>query len=216
METMAADVLLAPRPGEALRKWRLYFRAAQSELARAMRVSPSVLSDYESGRRPSPGLGFVRRYLEALASLGARPRAAARPAPEGILDLREFERPVKARLFAERIEGQVLAGSAHLDRDLHGYTLLDSVKAIVSLDARDYPRVYGRNPQRALLFSGVKFGRSPMVAIRVHPVKPGLIAYHRPRDVDKLAVRLAEHESIPFVVTRLPIATLEERLRALR
>ncbi|HEU4984797.1 MAG TPA: hypothetical protein VFT58_04085, partial [Nitrososphaera sp.] len=38
--------------------------------------TPSVLSDYEKGRRPSPGANFIKRYLQALYELaqsGARP-----------------------------------------------------------------------------------------------------------------------------------------------
>jgi len=35
-----------------------------------MDITPSVLSDYEKGRRPSPGVNFIKRYLVALYELG--------------------------------------------------------------------------------------------------------------------------------------------------
>lgn len=65
------------------------------------------------------------------------------------------------------------------------------------------------------MFTGITSGRSPMVAIRVHPMKPGLIVYHRPEKVDELALRLAKTESIPLVVTRLPLDKLVANLREL-
>jgi predicted transcriptional regulator len=34
-----------------------------------MSLTPSVLSDYEKGRRPSPGVKFIKRYLLALYEL---------------------------------------------------------------------------------------------------------------------------------------------------
>ena len=34
-----------------------------------MNITPSVLSDYEKGRRPSPGVNFIKRYLLALSEL---------------------------------------------------------------------------------------------------------------------------------------------------
>jgi putative transcriptional regulator len=101
------------------------------------------------------------------------------------------------------------------DRKVQGYTLIDSVKAIASLNANDYVRVYGWSTQRALVFTGVKYGRSPMIAIRVHPMKPSLVVYHRPEDVDKLAYRLADMEQVPLITTDLELPELEARLRAM-
>jgi len=98
------------------------------------------------------------------------------------------------------------------DRHLHGYTVIDSIKAITSLDSYDYLKIYGWSSQRALIFTGVKFGRSPMIAIRAHPLKPAMVVYHRPEKVDELAVKLAEIENIPLIRTNLDVNVLIERL----
>ena len=39
--------------------------------------------------------------------------------------------------------------------------------------------------ERAIFFSGVHFGRSPMIAIRAHPVKPRVVIYIKPKAIDK-------------------------------
>ena len=52
-----------------MRAWREKLGIKQKALADSLGISASVLSDYESGRRPSPGVGFVRKYVEALVRL---------------------------------------------------------------------------------------------------------------------------------------------------
>ena len=66
--------------------------------------------------------------------------------------------------------------------------------------------------ERAIVFTGIRYGRSPMIAIRVHPVKPTVVVYHRPGSVDSLAIKLADRENIPLVVTNLPLEDLKKRL----
>jgi putative transcriptional regulator len=52
-----------------------------------------------------------------------------------------------------------------------------------------------------------------MVAIRAHPLKPAMVVFQKPDRVDELAIKLANLERIPLVVTDLTmqklIATLE-------
>ncbi|MCS6788242.1 MAG: transcriptional regulator, partial [Aigarchaeota archaeon] len=59
--------------------------------------------------------------------------------------------------------------------------------------------------------------RSPMVAIRVFPLKPKAVVLHGPVNadsVDPLAVKLSQLERIPLIVSRLP--TVEDLLEGLR
>ena len=56
---IAGDVVVSENPGDAMRKWRERISVKQAILAREMGLSPSVLSDYESGRSASPGVGFI-------------------------------------------------------------------------------------------------------------------------------------------------------------
>lgn len=220
LEKMAGEITLSNQPGPTMRKWRESFGVTQSELAAHLGVNPSVVSDYESGRRASPGIATVRRIVEALVAMDlargghvlARYHSLLNPM-EGILGIGEYRRTVPAAEFVRRIDGRVLVTAGLADKGIQGYTLIDSIKAIANLNATDYVRLYGWNTQRALCFTGIKYGRSPMIAIRVHPMKPALVVYHRPEDVDKLAYRLAEAEQIPLVVTELDIPELEARLR---
>lgn len=222
LEKMAGEITLSPEPGATMRKWRESFEVSQSDLARALEVSASVVSDYESGRRQSPGIATVRRFVQALVELDgdrgghilARFHSLQNPT-EGILDIAEFKRTIPAQTFMDKIEGRALVLANMKERQLQGYTLIDSMKAITGLNATDYVRIFGWSTQRALVFTGVKFGRSPMIAIRVHPMKPSMVVYHKPDEVDKLAYRLAEYEQIPLVTTTLELDELEARLRAM-
>jgi putative transcriptional regulator len=70
-----------------LKHWRKKFGIKQADLARKMDITPSVLSDYEKGRRPSPGVMFVRRYLLALYELGKSNGHAEKVAPTPVANV---------------------------------------------------------------------------------------------------------------------------------
>lgn len=220
-EKMAGEITLSREPGPTIRKWREIFEASQTELAEHLKVSPSVISDYESGRRKSPGTLTVQRIVRGLLALDEergnrvlRNYQSMMETNEAILDIRELLIPIQMTKFVEAIEGEVLANEDNLkNHELKGYTVIDSVKAITSLTAFEYMKIYGWTSERALVFTGISTGRSPMVAIRVHPMKPALIVYHKPEKMDDLALRLARTETIPLVVTNMPLDKLIGTLR---
>lgn len=78
---IAGSVILSENPSLQLKHWRKKFGIKQAELAKKMQITPSVLSDYEKGRRPSPGASFIRRYLQSLYDL-ARADGKSEQQPE--------------------------------------------------------------------------------------------------------------------------------------
>jgi len=65
-EKIAGEIVFSENPGKTIKKWRTSFNVSQSDLAEAVGVSSSVISDYENGRRKSPGLSMIKRIVEAL------------------------------------------------------------------------------------------------------------------------------------------------------
>lgn len=219
-EKMAGEITLSKEPGPTIRKWREIFETSQTELAVHLGVSPSVISDYESGRRKSPGTLTVQRIVRGLLAIDEsrgnrilRNYQSMMETSDAIIDIRELLIPVSMSRFVEAIQGEVLANADNLGHELKGYTIIDSVKAITSLTSFEFMKVYGWTSERALVFTGISTGRSPMVAIRVHPMKPAMIVYHRPEKMDDLALKLARTETIPLVVTNMPLDKLTEVLR---
>jgi putative transcriptional regulator len=100
-----------------------------------------------------------------------------------------------------------------LNRDIFGYTVLDSIKAILELSGSDFYQILGSTTERALIFTEVKTGRSPMVAVRVQQPKPKMIVLHKPEKVDELAIELAKAENIPLVLSNA--ATVRDLLESL-
>jgi putative transcriptional regulator len=219
-EKIAGEVVLSSHPGRTLRKWREDFGISQRDLARSLATVPSVVSDYESERRASPGAAFIRRYVGALLEVdrhtGGRigQRLGQKAHSDGIVALREFPVAVPLKALADRL-GAEAASRVDLHRDIHGFTLLDAPRAILSIDASRFVEVYGWTTQRALIFSNVRYGRSPMVAIRAHPLKPAAVVFAHPGKVDPLAVRLSEIENIPLLTTVLGATEVLERLEEL-
>jgi putative transcriptional regulator len=217
-EKIAGEITLSADAGKTIRKWREEFGVSQQQLARQLNVSPSVISDYESGRRKSPGIVIIRKIVDGLINLdeanGAQVmrRYDLGEKSDSIISIKEFKHSVPAVEFLEIIGGTNLTRQLPLQRDIHGFTIIDSMKAITSLSSIDYLKIYGWSSERALIFTGVKFGRSPMIAIRAHPLKPAMVCYHKPEHVDDLAIRLATLECIPLVKTDISLPALVERL----
>jgi putative transcriptional regulator len=220
-EKIAGEIVLSDDAGKTIRKWREEFGISQQDLARHLKVSPSVISDYESGRRKSPGIVIIRRIVDGFIEIDEErggkvlKKYDLGEKSDCIISIREFKSSMNAQDLIKEIEGEPLTKGINLDRDIHGFTVIDSMKAIMALGSMDYLKIYGWSSERALIFTGVKFGRSPMIAIRAHPLKPALVVYQRPEHVDELAIRLATLENLPLVRTNLQVPTLVERLERL-
>lgn len=214
-EKIAGEIIMAENPGKRIRKWRDIFRITQTELAENMNISSSVISDYEKGRR-SPGSGFVRDIVETLIKIdqtrgGKVVKRFTPPGQEGIIGLGEFAEPLQIDDLTGIIDGQTLRTSS-TERNIFGYTIIDSLKAVMSMKSFDYLRIYGWSTERALFFTGIRHGRSPMVAIRASPLTPAVVCYVQPEEIDELTLKLAEIEGISMLRTDLDVEELTERL----
>ena len=205
---IAGSVIASQNPGRAMKAWRSKLSIKQVMLARALSMSPSVLSDYESGRRPSPGVQFVRKYVEALVKLDEGrdrmiPKLVSSEKDEAILSIGEFQGPVDASLILHAVDAKVLVGNER-QLKLYGYTVVDSIKTIYALSGYDFYRIFGASTERALIFTKVGMGRSPLVAIRVSQLKPRVVVIYGPKEVDSLAVDLARREGIVLALSEAP------------
>jgi len=221
---IAGDIALSERPDEAMKRWREIFNLSQRTLAEALGVSPSQVSDYESGRRKSPGVLTVKKLVEALIrldeergskTLSALHRVLSFSLPSDvILGLKEFRRPVDGRRLSRAVRGRPVANPQLLSRNLFGFTVIDSYKAALRLSSEEFRQLYGLTSERALVFTGVTTGRTPMVAIKVIGIIPGMVVLHgNLRRVDPLAVKLAQELRVPLVRSELP--SVEELLNRL-
>jgi putative transcriptional regulator len=218
-EKIAGEIVLSEAPGRTMRKWREELHISQTELARHMDVSPSVISDYEAGRRTSPGIKTVHRLVDAFLEIdqksGRRLSRRFEEYNDVIPSMRDWPVGIRASDFLRKIEGTLLTSGMNTRRLVNGYTVIDSIKAITTFDANDYLKIYGTTSERALLFTGVKYGRSPMIAVKAHPLKPAMVVYIQPENIDELAIRLAEMENILLARTELQSTELIERLERL-
>jgi putative transcriptional regulator len=221
-EKIAGEITLSAEPGKAIRKWREEFKLSQHTLADAMGISHSVISDYESGRRKSPGVNVIRKMVDAFIQLDAENGSpvVSRYMPdkkmECIIAMDEFPEGIDEHRFIETISGKNLNSDKMPSKRIYGYTIVDSLKAILSLGSKDYLMIYGWSIERALIFTNVHFGRSPMIAIRAHPLTPAMVVYQQPVKTDPLAIKLAKLEGIPLVITSLDVGEIVKRMENLK
>jgi putative transcriptional regulator len=195
---IAGEIVLSSNPGQTMRKWRGLLNVNQMELADELDLSPSVIS-IDQGRGGD--------YIRQMARITIDPS-------DVFTDIREFTQPVTVEQLCRAVEAEILTGVEKLDNQVLGYTIIDSVKAITTLSGLDFYRIFGATSERALIFTEVSQGRSPMIAVKISPFKPRVVILHgKIRKIDPLAVNLAEHEGIPLGYSRLP--TEEELVDAL-
>ena len=222
------DIVLSENPGNALKKWRNLFNIQQIELAKYLNVSPSVISDYEVGRRKNPGVNIIKKYVLALIEIdkergGHTIKALNKilnksPSIKAILSIKEYENPIPLKEFVELIKGEFVVNTNNLDIPIYGHTVVDSIKAILEMNGDDFYHLYGWTTERALIFSNVSTGRSPMVAVRVSIMKPRVVVLQGidKTKIDKLAIKLAEIENIPLITTQLDLKDLIKVLNEIK
>lgn len=226
-EKMAGEITLSDNPGDTFKKWRSVFEISQSDLAASLKVSPSVISDYESGRRKSPGIFIVSKIVEAILKIDSMQGGAKIRSYEGILrggfnadaiyDIHEYLSPITIEEFTELVNGEAVytPGSEYI-KPLYGYTIVDSYKAILQLSHNEFQKLYGWSSDRAMIFTRVSTGKSPMVALRVTNLKPALMVLHglSASQVDRMAAKIAEIEHVPLVATDMPLNEIIQSLQS--
>ncbi len=226
--TIAGEITLSNDPGGSMKKWREIFGISQIELAEHLKVSPSTISDYEGGRRKSPGIGVISRFVNALIEMDMQRGGKIvkqlmkdfEPSEEAF-DIHEFYGAVNANEFAKKIKAVCVANQAKLKETvIYGYTLIDSLKVIIDVPVHEYMHLYGRTPDRALIFQKVVNGRSPMIAVKIGrfstDMKPAVVVLHGPKDpnkVDEVAIKIAESERIPLLVCNTPVYEIKQALK---
>ncbi|VVC72015.1 Helix-turn-helix [uncultured archaeon] len=217
---IAGEIALSDKPGSTMKKWREIFGITQAELGQYMKISASTISDYEGNRRRSPGIVVVKRFVDALVEIDLQEggsvtkRLREENKEEKFFETTEFSQSISGTEFAKMIDAKVVANGDLLDaRKLFGYTVLDSIKVILEMPYTEFPKLYGSSPERAFVFTEVSTGRSPLVVVRVSQIKPSVIVLHEIDKVDKLAVKIAQVEKIPLLLTKLSMEELRERLK---
>ncbi|MHB8163311.1 MAG: helix-turn-helix domain-containing protein [Methanoregula sp.] len=222
-EKMAGEITLSDSPGHALKKWRMNFEIAPGVLSERLGVSPSVISDYESGRRKSPGTAVVGKIVDTLLNTDEETGGKhiekystmlfSAVDDDVIYDLHEYGSPVQLKDFSDALGCTLLCGS--IDQAIFGYTVVNSLNAIMQLTSDEFNRIYGWSTERALVFTNVSTGKSPMVAIRVTPFKPRCVVLQgiEAADVHPFVEKMAERDRITVLCTSMDVDKIVSTLR---
>ena len=222
-EKMAGEITLSDSPGLALKKWRMNFEIAPGVLSDRLGVSPSVISDYESGRRKSPGTAVVGKIVDTLLAIDEENDGKhiqkfstmlfSTIEDDVIYDIHEYGSAIPLKDFSDAIGCTLLYGS--MEQVLFGYTVVNSLNAIMQFSSDEFNRIYGWSTERALIFTNVSTGKSPMVAIRVTPFKPRCVVLQGidAAEVHPMVERMAERDRITVMCTMMDIDKIVSTLR---
>ena len=121
--------------------------------------------------------------------------------------------PVQLREFSDAIGCTLLCGS--IDQVIFGYTVVNSLNAIMQLSSDEFNRIYGWSTERAVIFTNVSTGKSPMVAIRVTPFKPRCVILQgiEASEVHPIVEKMAERDRITVMCTGMDIDKIVSTLR---
>ncbi len=112
-KSIAGEITLSNESGKVMKKWREIFGIKQSELAELLGISPSVISDYESERRKSPGIKFVKKFIDSLITYDLKHEREiigkfSLQKENVILNMREFLTPIKGIQLVKSLKGRFL------------------------------------------------------------------------------------------------------------
>jgi putative transcriptional regulator len=226
--TIAGEITLSSDPGGSMKKWREIFVIHQTELAKHLGVSSSTISDYEGGRRKNPGIVVVSRLVNSLIEIDNSHGGKVvkqlekdfKPDESKAFESHEFASGTKASEIVKKINGNVICLPHKLkEEQIFGYTIIDSLKVILDVPVHEYMMLYGKTPNRALIFNHVENGRSPLIAVKVGrfstDMKPSMIILHgdfSKKEVDVVAIKIAESEKIPLITTNMSIEEIIKQL----
>ncbi len=222
---IAGEIVLSPEPGKTIQKWRNLFKIPQRQLATELKMMPSVISDYENGRRKSPGINIIKRIVDAMLALDDKTGGKIirefsmisnkEVLSEIIVDSKEFSKGIAIKDFCRKIGAELVVGKDMEENKLYGYTIIDVLKAIIELSPTEMVRLYGLTNEKALIFKGASSGRSSIVGLKAANVKPGLVILHtKEADIDPLAKRIAQLEMIPVALLNIKDSEVKSLLKS--
>src|SRR3989338_2400786 len=115
---VVGEIVLSPNPDKMIKKWRNIFKISQKELANKLGITASVVSDYESGRRKSPGIMVIKKYITSLLAIdeengGQIIRSFVKPSKptmlsSAIADIKEFSMGLSINEFCRMINANLV------------------------------------------------------------------------------------------------------------
>lgn len=199
--------------GGALKLWRERFLISKIELARHLKLSPSVVSDYESGRRRSPGVKVLKRFALALMEIDEKrgervlrdlPHLliGSEPLRSAILDARNFTEASSVFELCRFVKARIFTCEDMWGEDVTGYVVLHGPKLLLEIPAHDYAKLQGLVNGKAVVFADAPSSQSLMVAVKLMQAKPAVVILHGLRSVDKTSRAIASSEQIPLALLR--------------
>jgi putative transcriptional regulator len=207
---IAGSIVWDENPSQQMRRWREYFGITQTEIAKFLRLSPSVISDYEKGKR-KPGSEFIRKFVNSIISLdlasgGEKISELITTMGLGIpsiIEMGEYKLPVNIEKIVKAVNGVIINSAFNPNMEVRGFTIIDSIEVIINLRGESFYKLLGSSYDKILVFTKVTTGRSPLISLKISPIKPRVVILHRPIKLDWLACYLANYEEFPLIVSLL-------------
>jgi len=115
--------------------------------------------------------------------------------------------------MCKAIKGEIVACSSSYVKEIYGYTVVDSRKAVETLSGLEYSQLFGATTDRALIFTNVGSENSPMMIVRISSLKPRVVVFHGVKP-DEHSMKLAEYDRIPLIYSSSP--SVEQLIKSLR
>lgn len=212
---IAGELVFSADVGKSIQKWRTNLRISQRELAGRMKIGPSVVSDYESGRRKSPGARMIRKIVEcmllidfekrqALSLAGAMPLSES-AIDENIITLVPFSGPKSVEEVARNTEGSIVAGEKSKKTVSDGCVVIDSLGK-ENLSFSDLRKICDSCHGKASVFTKPSDGCSVIITSKIVGIYPSCVIFYGVKDLIELssiALSIADSEGIPVIISSI-------------
>lgn len=224
-QKILGDVAANEEYGLVMKKWRELFGVTQMQVANELGVKPSVISDYESNRRKSPGIVFIRKYVLALLKLKS---SAAHEEIKKQIDItkesnnlliRNFTKPKPSSRIIRLFNAKLL--TKNNDLLINGCVFfLDNIsKLLTRLPTYKLLRELKKGGKYCYVFSNVKSGRIPLIMLSIlskfnKTAMPTLIIFQSNSfKMSNFAKKTAEKRNITLAVTNKDLTKLKKIIK---
>ena len=220
-QKIAGEIILSENSGNVMKKWRKFFHLSQIDIAEYLHISPSVISDYESGRRKSPGKEIIKRFIEALLKIDElHGECIIRPLRRVIednkliniiIDILDFIVPVDFKFFCQTIKCNILREEAKFGV-VKGYIIIDYSNMLYSLSFHSLNKLFEASLSRVLILTNLRSGKSIHLLLKDIKKYPQLIVLH---NFTELNISQFKKKSLGILVSTMHLSELIHALRTL-
>lgn len=226
LQKILGDIAANEEYGFVMKKWRELFNITQAKVAQELNIKPSVISDYEGSRRRSPGIGFVRKYVNTIIKLSEIHEKESFEKVKKLLGIVNETNSLLNKTFESKNTESILnlLNAEKLTRRKNSEFFQECIffsnkisHVLTKMPSKKLFNHFKNSTDKFFIFSKVKSGRIPLILLNLlsktnKSKMPGLIIFQTNDEfkLSRFVRRMAERNKITLGITNKEISEIKK------